>query len=467
MSKTRVWVLWGLAIISLLSGCKNTRSHSYHYSNQPNIEIHLLEGDNTALSGQNNHLERQWTSQNPWYPKSSQVWLNLETTYDTQDHQSTHQSLLIEEEDEIAWPRSGQPAEFIELYFESDLGTVHFSGETEQNSALGRVNIKVNSESLARLEDVFEESPSLKVILPLICKKVDTNDLIEYADCGVKINISQAGDLARYDFRANDIQALIRAGHTFEAEDYVELASHHVPSEYIITWKQQEYTLSAEQLVYAHQRNLNASMAKQWKDIGYDVKLEKVYWIKNRNLKPDSVGRWNDAGYKLTLEQLYWIHNRNLKAASAIEWKQAEYDLNLEQLYWVKNRNLQPASAIAWKTAGYTLDLEQLYWVKSRNLHPKTASAWKHAGYDLNLEELYHVKNRNLSPHEAGKWIKANYRPTLEELYALNRHNVSADYGAAFSDPAYESISIQDLIKFKQSNISEDTIRKLRQPKKP
>ena len=122
---------------------------------------------------------------------------------------------------------------------------------------------------------------------------------------------------------------------------------------------------------------------------------------------------------------------------------------------------------MAWEKAGYTLDLEQLYWVKSRNLSPKTASDWKHLGYNLDVKQISWAKNRSLSPSEAGKWKTANYSLSLEDLYDLKRYNVSADYGAAFSNPSFEPLTVEELIKLKQSNISEKTLKKLRRPKQP
>jgi hypothetical protein len=467
MSRRSQWVIGGLAIVTLLFGCRMKNRTSGRYSNQLSIKIHLLVGDNASAATQGRMIERQWSSPHKWRPQRSSMWLNLQVTSENKNRHLRHGSVRIEEHAGMVWPKSDQPGEPIYLSFESDLGTVQFSGETEEASAFGQVQVDVDSRQVSLLEETFGEKPSLELVLSLICSEVSASELIGYADCGIKIDISQAGELTRYDWDANDIRELIRTGHAFKAEGYIELARHRVPYDYIVSWKKQGYTLSAEKLVYAKQRNLDADMARRWKDVGYDVDLEKVYWIKGRNLQPKSAVEWKQAKYDLTLEQLYWIKGRNLDPDSAIAWAQAGYDLDLEELYWVKGRNLQTASAVAWEKAGYTLDLEQLYWVKSRNLSAKTASNWKHLGYNLDVKQLSWAKNRSLSPSEAERWKKANYNLSFEDLYELKRYNVSSDYGAALFNPSFEPLTVNELIKLKQSNISEKTLKKLRRPKQP
>ncbi len=467
MSKTRLWVMWGLVIITLLSGCRARRRNSSQYSNQLSITLHLPEGDSWSLTAQDSMIERPWFSNRKWRPKQSHMWLNLQVKSGNKSRHLPHGSFRVEAHDGMVWPESDQPGEPIYLSFESNLGTVQFSGETNETGASGQVQVGVNAKQISLLEEAFDEEPPLELALSLICRRVDAAALIDYADCGIKIDITQAGKLAQYDLDADDIRELIRTGHTFEAKGYIELARHHVPYDYIITWKKQGYTLTANQLVYAKQRNLDADMARQWKDVGYDVNLEKVYWIKGRNLRPASAVEWKQAKYDLTLEELYWVKGRNLDPDSAVDWAQAGYDLDLDDLYWVKGRNLDTASAVAWKEAGYALNLEQLYRVKGRNLSAKTAKAWGRIGYDLDLEQLYWTQSRNLRPSDAEKWKKANYNLSLEELYDLDRYNVSPDFGAALSDPAFEPLTAEELIKLKRSNLSENTLKKLRRPKQP
>lgn len=466
MSQTRTLVLYSLVILTLLSGCRARRRNSSRYSNQLYMTLHLPEGDSRSLT-QDSVIERPWSSDRKWQPKRSGMWLNLQVKSDNKSRHLPHGGFRVEAHDDMVWPESDQPGEPIYLSFESDLGTVQFSGETEGTGASGQVQVDVNSKQISLLEQAFDEEPSLELVLCLICRKVDAAELIEYADCGVKIDINQAAQLASYDLSVDDIRELIRTGHTFKAKDYIELARHSVPCDYIVTWRKQGYTLTADQLVYAKQRSLDADMARQWKDVGYDVDLEKLYWIKSRNLKPALAVAWKRAKYDLTLDELYWIKGRNLDPDDAIGWAQAGYDLDLEALYYVKGRNLRTASAVAWKEAGYSLDLEDLYWVKGRNLSAKTAKAWGQIGYDLDLEQLYWAQSRNLGPGDAEKWKKAGYSLSLEELHELDRYNVSPDFGAALSDPAFEPLTVDELIKLKRSNLSEDTLKKLRRPKRP
>ena len=120
-----------------------------------------------------------------------------------------------------------------------------------------------------------------------------------------------------------------------------------------------------------------------------------------------------------------------------MKWKEAKRELSLEQLQWTRQRNIRPEDFVAWEDAGYELSLEQLYWVRQRNLNPQEAARWKKLGYDL----------------------------SIENLYRLRQNNIQSSYGEAFVDPEYERVSIEQLIEFKRSNISPETVKKLRERK--
>lgn len=467
MSKTHVWVMWGVVIITLLPGCRGRRRASSGYSNQLSIRLHLLEGDSTSLTTRNRVLERAWSSDRKWRPRRSHMWLNLEVVSENENQRLPHRSFRIEEQEDTIWPESEQPGESIYLSFESDLGTVAFSGETHETGASGQVQIDVNAAQVSLLKDTFGDMPSLELALSLICREVDASDMLAYAHCGVQFDVQQAGDMARCDFGPENVTKLVNSGYRSDAEGYVELARHRVTYDYIMTWQEQGCTLAVDQLVYAKQRNLDADMARQWKDAGYDVNVEEVYWIKTRNLKPASAVAWKQAEFDLTLDQLYWAKTRNLDPVSAIDWAAAGYELDLEDLYWAKTRNLRTTSAVAWQETGYDFDLKQLYWVKTRNLKPKTAAQWKRQGYDLDPEQLEWAKTRNVTPADARQWKEAGYTLSVKDLYELDRYNVDPDFGAALADPSFEPLTVKDLIKLKQSNISEDTLKRLRRPRQP
>ena len=143
MSKTRLWVMWGLVIITLLSGCRTRSRSASRYSNQLSIEIHLLEGDDASAPAQNSMIERPWSSDRKWQPKRSQMWLNLQVTSQNKGRHLPHGSFRVEEHAGMVWPESDQPGEPIYLSFESDLGTVQFSGETNEAGASGQVQVDV------------------------------------------------------------------------------------------------------------------------------------------------------------------------------------------------------------------------------------------------------------------------------------------------------------------------------------
>ncbi len=476
----RAWALLGLlAITAIFSGCKPElmgRRNSHH-SSDPRIEIALQEGDMECLPAGDEIIERAWFSPNTWHPKPKHSPINLQLFYTEQgDENRRYLSRAHHSSDEmnILWPKSKQDGEPVTISFESRLGSLNFNGQlgkadssffNNEVRSYGTVTIDINKDATARIENAFGAMPSLKDTLSLIIRNTDPQKIIAYADCSVEFDIAQAAKLAEYNLTTDDINKLIESGYRFNADNVIKLAQYHVSVEYALTWINAGYNLSADKLVYAKQRHLSAAMATEWKNAGHNVDLETVYWIKQRHLKPEVSKQWQKAGYQLDLEQLYWVKQRHLDPNMAADWKKAGYDVDIKQLYWIKQRHLNPQNAVEWKQADFNLDFEQLYWIKQRHLKPQNATQWKRAGYDLSLEQLYWIKQRHLSAAEAGMWKKAGYNLSLDDLYKLKQYHIGSNYGKAFANPDYEPLTVDELIKFKQSNISAETVNKLRKQK--
>lgn len=448
MSKSMKWLLILSVTLTLLCGCRMSRRtyHRQRGGSNPEIVVHLEQSDTEPLPNDILNVKRPWSSPHPWGSRNISHGLNLSLSIDKKKHLSTYIPNTAEKKTELWLTPSSVYAERLGLRFENALGTVLILGEFETSASLsdfeapssGMVVTQIRRDQVAILEEAFNERLPLSTLLPLVCKNISPDKIITYAGCDITINLEQARQLAEYDFDASHVDQLVSKGYAFTAEDFVDLARHHVPYAYIVDWKQHDATLSADQLIYAKQRHLDADMAGQWRDAGYDLTLEKVYWVKGRHLETADALKWKEAGYTLDLDQLYWIKGRHLKASSAVEWEKAGYRLSLEELYWIQGRHLKPAEAQAWKRAGYDLDLEQLYWAKGRHLTPKEAQQWRNAGYQLSLKQLYKLK----------------------------QYHVEADYARAFADPAYEQLTVEELIDFKQSRISPETVKKLRRQKK-
>ena len=448
MSKSIKW-LWIFAVtVTMLFGCRFSRRtfHRQRGGSRPEITIHLEQSDTEPLPNDAKIVKRQWSSRRRWDNEDISRGFSLSLNIDNKRHFSTYIPNTAQDRIELKLAPSSINDKSLALSFENALGNVNILGEFEASTDLsdfkaplsGTVVTQIQRDQVAALEKAFGEKLSLSTLIPLICRNISPEKMITYAECDIKINLEQARQLADYDFDASYINQLISKGYTFTAEDFVDLARHYVSYNHIVEWKQYDETLSADQLIYAKQRYLDADMAGQWRDIGYDLTLEKVYWVKSRYLETAAALEWKQAGYTLDLDDLYWIKSRYLKASSAVEWEKAGYRLNLEELYYVKSRYLNPIEAGKWKQAGYDLDLEQLYWAKSHYITAKKAEQWKNAGYHLDLKQLYKLKQYHVDP----------------------------DYARAFADPAYEQLTVEELIEFKNSRISPETVKKLRRQKK-
>lgn len=448
-------------------------SYNGRYStNQLSLKIILHDTDREELPENEGLLQRQWISRSKWYPSQSCEYVELSFTDDDLRDSFKSENIRVDEYDfNASLPESSRPGEPINIFVSSDLGELSFEGEIGSGGyghdvkASGIVVIELNRENIAKIKGAFGQRPSLDVVIPLIVKNISAGQIIEFSDCGVKLSISQAGELAANDFKADTIGVFIEAGYKFDGEDFISLSRYNISGDYAVGWKDAGYNLSAEQLIYAKQRNLSFERAVEWQKAGRELSLEKLHWVKQRNIHPQESVKWKEAGPELTLEELQWVKQRNIHPAEYVAWKEAGRELSLEQLHWTKQRNIHPAEFVTWKNAGREFSLEQLQWAKQRNISPKDFTSWQNAGYELSLDKLFWVKQRNLNPEEVTHWKKMGYDLSTEDLYRLKQYNIPPSYGEAFVDPEYERVSIDELIEFKRSNISPETVRKLRERK--
>ena len=457
------------------AGCKSGKNifQSRRYTqNRLSLEIVLQEGDRDEVPESAVLLRRKWRSKGRWSPDSS--YRSIELAFAEENSEDTIRTANIHLDDtapDALWPQSTQPSEPVNLSFTSEMGKLTFEGEPgsdaghQDATAFGAVRIEINRPRMKIVKEAFGQGPSLETLITLIVRDVTAEQLIEFADCGVKLEIGQAGELAAYDYTAATVRTLIENGYEFEAEDFIHLARYHISADYTIGWKQANYDLSAKQLTYARQRNLDSDTAIEWQEAGRKLSLENLYWLKQRNIRAREAIVWKNAGYDLSLEQLYWVKQRNISPGEFSAWKDTGYELSLDRLYWVKQRNVSPQEAAGWIEKARKLSTDELYWARQRNLRPQQAQDWKKAGYDLSLEQLYWVKQRNLSPREARQWNDLGYDLSIEDLYRLGQHNIQSSYAEAFADPDYEPLSVEQLIEFRQSNISAETIKTLRKKK--
>ena len=484
-------------------GCvyvRHTYNNKRYVTNLLSLKIILHEGDRDNLPEGEDVIQRQWISQSKWYPNPSSDYINISFTENDIDNNIKSENIQVSEYGfNASLPESYRPGEPVNMSVSSELGELSFEGQLGSGgyghdvSAFGTAIIELNRRQIDKIEEAFGQAPSLDVLIPLIIKNISSGQLAKYADCGIKLSIDNAGELAANDFKAEAVDRLIDAGYKFNGEDFVSLARHHVSGDYAIGWKKAGYDLSANQLVYAEQRNLDFNTALEWQKAGRELSLEQLHWVKQRNIHPQEAMKWKEAGRELSLEQLQWVKQRNIHPQDLVAWEEAGQELSLEKLHWVKQRNIHPREFVSWKEAGRELSLDQLFWVKQRNIHPQDAVKWKevgrelsleqlqwvkqrnihpedfvgweNAGYELSLEQLYWVEQRNLSPQEAAQWKTLGYDLSIEDLYRLKQNNIPSSYGEAFVDPEYEQVSIEQLIEFKRSNISPETVKKLRKRK--
>ncbi len=475
-SGSKISLLYLFAAICLISaGCTihidslHSSTGSQHPGNRLSLKIFLDKADSDALPANLSRTEKQWVSLNNWYPKPPSNYIDVMLEQGDSAGIISRENVRVDDyQFTPLWPQSNQPGEPVELIFNSDAGRLTFEGELGRGdyqrdvTAYGMVAIEISRDQITKIETAFGQRPSLTVLIPLIMKDISTERLLKFADCGVKFTLDQAGDLVAYNFEADSVQKLIDTGYKFNADDIITLARHNVSVDFAVEWKKAGYDLAAKDLVYAKQRDISPETAMHWQNAQRNLTLEQLYWVKQRDLHSTEYLAWKQAGTELSLEQLYWVKQRDLRAGEYKTWREAGYDISLEKLYWLKQRDIKPQAALEWKNANAAISLEDIFWAKQRDLKPAKYLAWKKVGYDLSLEKLFWIQQRDLNSREAAEWKQLGYNFSIEDLYDLKRYDVRPSYGAAFASPDYEPFSAKQLIEFKRTNISPETIKNIR-----
>ena len=344
------------------TGCIHvgTSYNKRNITNLLSLKIILHEGDRDKLPESEEVIQRQWISQSKWNSNLSSEYINLTFTEEYLKDSSRSENIRVGEYVfNASLPESSRPGEPVNIFITGDLGELSFEGELGSGeyghdvSAFGIVVIEVNRDQIDVIKEAFGQEPPLDILVSLIIKDVGAEQLTEYADCGIKLDIGHAGELAANDFKAETVSRLVDAGYKFNGEDFVSLARHHVSGDYAIGWKKAGYDLSAKQLVYAKQRNLDFNTALEWQKVPRELSLEQLHWVKQRNIRPQAAMKWQEAGRELSLEQLHWVKQRNIHPQYLVAWKEAGQELSLEKLHWVKQRNIRPDDFVEWKKDCY------------------------------------------------------------------------------------------------------------------
>jgi hypothetical protein len=440
-------------------------------SNRVSLKLFLDKADSDALPANLSRTERQWVSLNNWYPKPTSAYVDVMLEQGDSAGTIIRENVRVDDYQTSLWPGSNQPGEPVELVFNSDAGRLTFEGELGRGdyqrdvTAYGTVAIEISRDQVTKIETAFGQRPSLTVLISLIMKDVSVERLLKFANCGMKFTLDQAGDLVAYNFEADSIQKLIDAGYKFNADDIVTIARHNISVDYAIQWKKAGYDLAVKDLIYAKQRDISPETAQHWNNAQKTLTLEQLFWVKQRDLHSTDYLAWKQAGTELSLEQLFWVKQRDLNAGEYKAWKETGYDISLEKLFWLKQRDIKPQTAMEWKNSGASISLEDIFWAKQRDIKPEKYLTWKKVGYDLSLEKLFWIQQRDLKSQEAAEWKQLGYNFSIEDLYELKRYDVRPTYGAAFAHPDYEPFSAGQLIEFKRTNISPQTIQNIRKRK--
>ncbi len=457
-------LLIAICILAAATSCERTRSYGHTRPQGETLKLRLDAPEAGAIADAQS-IHGTWEAGSQWEPNGESGHRVTLEVFDPQQGSTHWRNMRV-----IGMP----PAEVITtspgtagwaITKTSPAGTLLLSNMTDAGSIhprQGVFTIEPNKDVVQRIDRVFGTAPEALDLLQLILADRDIDQIVALRTHVSDLTLRQAMALDAANWNNKHILALTEAGYRFNGEDLAYLAQRHVKIDYAIAWRKAEYQLSAEKLHWAKSRHLDPNVAAAWRKTGRTMTLEQLHWVKSRHLKSDYAASWDVSGRKLSLKDLHWVKSRHIKPTYAKSWAAADRNLSLKQLHWAKSRHLKPDDARSWDDAGHKLSLEQLHWAKSRHLKPEYARSWTDSGYKLNLEQLHWAKSRHLSPSDAAAWRKAGYDFSLDDLHKLKSYHITADWAAALNDPDYEPLTVNQLIKLKQSHVTPATVKRLR-----
>ncbi len=252
----------------------------------------------------------------------------------------------------------------------------------------------------------------------------------------------------------------------FNLNNILHLARYGISPQYITDLNNHDYRLPVNDIIKLNRYGISPAFAGSYKTAGYAFNVDELINVNRYGLKASEFVAFRDAGYDFDIDTMIKADRYGISPGDALKFKSAGYDFNLDELIEVDRYGLKPEGFIAFRHAGYDFDIDTMIKADRYGIKPDNARQFKEAGCDYSLDDLIELDRYGIKPDYVVPLRQAGYNFSLNDLKKLDRYGVSVEFILALTDPDYERFTADEIINFKNHNISIDTIKKIRKKKK-
>ncbi|MEN6309572.1 MAG: hypothetical protein ABFD91_17630 [Anaerohalosphaeraceae bacterium] len=225
------------------------------------------------------------------------------------------------------------------------------------------------------------------------------------------------------------------------------------------------YRFGVDELIRVKNYQLSPEFMASFKTAGYDFNLDELIRIKNYQLDAATFKTFKDAGYQFSIDDQIRAKNYQITPSFAAELKNIGCNYSLDELIKVKNYQITPEYIGGFKKLGCDYTVDELIRLKNHQLSPDYIEAFQKIGTPLSIDNLIKARNYQVKPEDLKKYADAGYTFTLDEVIKLQNYSVPMEFIVGIHQNGYKNFTADELIAFRQKNISVAEIRKIRSGK--
>lgn len=425
----------------------------------------VIRIDNLTPGADGASYQGIWTAKGNWKSPTPFITIQLH-----QDEQVTHYTLdrrTITDLNTESIDSRSLPQNFSVTTL---AGTMRFSGtpRLEESAVLsGTVILEVDTQYRQAIQSCVKEDISDRQFLGLFFYPLDTAYAQQVVKAmGSKQSLSDLQRLRNFQINPAFIEKVYTAGYPYDADQLIRAKNFQLAPEFMAEFKDAGYDFSLDELIRVKNFQLNAAAFKTFKDAGYEFSIDDQIRAKNFQISPESAAQFKKLGCDFSLDELIRLKNFQLTPDYVGAFKTLGCDYSIDDLIRLKNFQLTSEYIGAFKKAKCDYSIDELIRLKNFQITPDYIEAFQKIGYKLSIDDMIKARNFQIQPRDLSKYADAGYRFTLDEVIKLRHYSVPMDFILAVRQEGYENFTAEELIKFRQKNISAEEIRKIRREKK-
>ncbi|HML76081.1 MAG TPA: hypothetical protein PKB02_16445 [Anaerohalosphaeraceae bacterium] len=346
-------------------------------------------------------------------------------------------------------------------------GKMVFTGNREAVSDAavrgGTVVLEMDMAYLGRIGACVKESITDAQCIELFFQSLEA----DYAEqvvkaMGQKQALSDLLRLRNYQIESSMIEKVYAAGYRLGVDELIRVQNYQLSPEFMAGFKTAGYDFNLDELIRIKNYQLDA---KTFKDAGYHFSIDDQIRAKNYQIAPSFAAKLKEMGCNYSLDELIKVKNYQMTAEYIGGFKKLGCDYKVDDLVRLKNYQITPEYVGGFKKLGCDYTIDELIRLKNHQILPDYIEAFQKIGTPLSIDNLIKARNYQVKPEDLKKYADAGYTFTLDEVIKLRNYSVPMEFIVGVHQDGYKNFTADELIAFRQKNISAAEIRKIRSGK--